>query len=135
MKRALALLVLPILLLAGGCSTILGTGDWDQVKVTYLATADGDDYTLVVTPTEASYTLDGKASSHELPSGAWDLLTTGLRTFGDHTSENCPDGSVVTIEASAAGTVKQTFAASSCDTDGLFSTAKTLIEQVVAQLK
>lgn len=135
MKRVLALLALPIVMVVSGCSTILGTGDWDQVKVSYLATADGDDYTLVVTPTEASYTLDGKATSHELPSGAWDLLTTGLRTFGDHTSENCPDGSVVTIEASAGGTVKQTFAASSCDTDGVFSTAQTLIEQVISQLK
>ena len=135
MKRVLVLLVLPILVALGGCSTILGTGDWDQVKVTYLANADGDDYTLVVTPTEASYTLDGKASSYELPSGAWNLLTTGIRTLGDHTGESCPDGSTLTIEASAAGSVKQTFAASSCDTDGVFSTAKALIEQVVSQLK
>ncbi|MCW5951762.1 MAG: hypothetical protein KIT69_05860 [Propionibacteriaceae bacterium] len=135
MKRVIALLILPVLLVLGGCSTILGTGDWDQVKVSYLSSADGDDYTLLVTPTEASYTLAGEASTHELPSGVWDLLTTGVRSLGDHTSDTCADGSVLTIEASAAGTVKQTFAASSCDADGLFSTAQSLIEQVVSRLK
>lgn len=134
MKRLLALLVLPIVLVVSGCSAFLGTGDWDQIKVSYLA-AEGDDYNLVVTPTSASYTLDGNASSHELPSGAWDLLTTGLRTLGDHTSESCPEGSTVTIEASATGTIKQTFAASSCDADGMFDTAQTLVEQLVNQLK
>lgn len=134
MKRALVLLVLPILVMVSGCSTLLGTGDWDQVKVDYLTNTEGDDHRLVVTPTEASITLDDQVTSHELPSGTWDLLTTGLRALGDHSSDACPDGSVLTIEASAAGTVKQTFAASSCDTDGVFDTAQTLIEQLIAQL-
>ncbi len=135
MKRAIALFVLPILLVLGGCSAVLGTGDWDRVAVTYLSSADAESYTLVVTPTEASYTMGGEASTHELPSGVWELLTTGVRTLGEHTSDSCPDGSTLTIEASAAGTTKQTFAASSCDADGVFASAQALIEQVVSRLK
>lgn len=134
MKRVLVLLVLPVLLVLSGCSTILGTGDWDEVKVAYSGSTEGD-YSLVVTPTEVSYTLDGKASTHELPAGAWTALTTGVRALGSHTAGNCADGSAITIQASAAGTVKQTFEASSCDADGVFATAKQLVEQVVSQLK
>ena len=35
MKRLLSLLVLPLLLVLAGCSSLLGTGEWDLVKVTY----------------------------------------------------------------------------------------------------
>lgn len=138
MKRALVLLLLPLLLIAGGCSTLLGTGDWDEVKVTFQSGSDADqpgDYTLLVTPTEASYTLDGKATTHELPSGAWEALTTGLRALGDHAGENCLDGQNLTIQALAAGTVKQTFEATSCDAGDALGQAQALIEQVISRLK
>ena len=36
------------------------------------------DYTLVVTPTGASYTVEGKETRQELPDGAWSALTTGV---------------------------------------------------------
>lgn len=138
MKRLLAVLVLPLLLVIGGCSSILGTGDWDQIKVTYASGSDAEqpgDYTLVVTPEQASYTLDGKASTRDLPSGSWEVLTTGVRSLGEHTAGDCLDGALLTIEASASGTVKQTFEASSCDSDELLGRAQSLIEQVVSQLK
>ncbi|MEA5118094.1 MAG: hypothetical protein VB036_10820 [Propionicimonas sp.] len=138
MKRCLVLLLLPLLLVATGCSSVLGTGDWDQVKVTYLSGSDAKqagDYTLVVTPKQASYTLDGKESTHELPTGAWQVLTTGVRTLGAHTPKNCLDGASLAIEASAEGSVKQSFEATSCDAGDLLNQAKAVAEQVISQLK
>lgn len=138
MKRLLALLALPLIVAVGGCSTLLGTGDWDEVRVSYtsgLAAEQAGDYTLVVTPAKASYTLDGKPTSYDLPEGTWDLLTTGVRTLGAKDGGGCLDGATLIIEASAGGSVKQSFEANSCDADGLLDRAKSLIEQVVNQLK
>ncbi|MGC3954770.1 MAG: hypothetical protein QM804_11110 [Propionicimonas sp.] len=138
MKRALVLLVLPLLVALGGCSSLLGTGDWDEVKVSYAAGFEAEragDYTLVVTPKQASYTLDGKATSYDLPEGTWEVLTTGVRALGGHESQECLDGAQLTIEASAAGKSKQSFEATSCDADGLLERAKGVIEQVISQLK
>lgn len=137
MKRLLSLLVLPLLLVLAGCSSLLGTGDWDLVKVTYAPGSEesAPGYALVVTPEQASYTLDGKESVHELPAGTWDLLTTGVRALGDHASPECLDGAHLTIEASAAGSVKQTFEATTCDAGDLLANAQGLIQQVINQLK
>lgn len=138
MKRVLILLAAPLLFVLAGCSSLLGTGDWDQVKVTYLSGSDETprgDYTLVVTPKQASYTLNGKESTHELPSGVWEVLTTGVRGLGAHTSDSCLDGASLTIEAAAKGSVKQRFEATSCDAGDLLKQAKGVVEQVVNQLK
>lgn len=139
MKRLLlVVLALPLLVVASGCSSLLGTADWDQVKVSYFAASTAEqpgDYTLVVTPKQASYTLDGKASTHELPEGVWELLTTGVRTLGTHEPGSCLDGALLIIEASSSGTVKQTFEASSCDAGDLLDQAQGLIQQVISQLK
>lgn len=136
MKRLLVLLLLPLLAVAG-CSSVLGTGDWDEVRVTFASGVDNEqpgNYTLVVTPEQASYTLDGKTTSHELPTGTWQVLTTGVRSLGAHPAEGCLDGALLTIEAMADGTVKQTFEASSCDAEGLLDTAQSLIQQVISRL-
>ena len=134
MKRLLALLVLPLVLTVTGCS-MLGGGDWDEVQVSFDASTTSGDYTLVVTPTEATYTLDGKATSHELPTGVWTVLTTGLKTLGDRTGDACLDGQTILIEASAAGEVKQAFEANSCDAGDAFTQAQSLIEQVLSRLR
>lgn len=138
MKRLLALLVLPLLLVMSGCSSLLGTGDWDQIKVAYSSDSGatrGGDYTLVVTPKGVSYTLDGKTTTHDLPSGSWQVLTTGVRALGAHSGASCADGSLIKIEASAAGAVKQTFESTSCDAGDLLGKAQDLIQQLIGQLK
>ena len=134
MKRLVALLVLPLVLAVTGCS-LLGGSDWDEVKVSFDASTASGDYTLVMTPAEATYTLDGKATTHELPTGVWTALTTGLKALGDRTGEACLDGQTILIEASAAGEVKQAFEANSCDAGDAFTQAQSLIEQVLSRLR
>lgn len=65
----------------------------------------------------------------------WTVLTTGLKTLGDRTGDACLDGQTIIIEASAAGEVKQTFEANSCDAGDTFSQARSLIEQVLSRLR
>lgn len=132
MRRLLA--ALAALLLLTGCAQVLGTGDWTQVEVRFQAGSAKDqkgNYTLLVTPTEATYTLDGTSSSHELPQGVWDALTTSIRTLGDRESEACPGGQFLTIEASAGDAVKQTYQASSCDAGDALKQAQGVLDQVL----
>ncbi len=137
MKR-LVILLLPLALVWSGCAQLLGTADWDRIEATYRAgSAENQtgNYTLVVTPSQISYEVDGKPSSQELPQGTWDLLTTGVRALGARDGQACPGGESVAIEASAGGSVKQAFQASSCDSDDAFAQAKALIEQIVQRLQ
>ena len=136
MRRLLA--ALAALLLLTGCSQVLGTADWNQVRVDFQAgSTEGQEgnYTLLVTPTEAVYTLDGKSTSHELPQGAWDALTAGIRTLGERTSEPCPGGQFLSVEARAGDAVKHTYQASSCDAGNALAQAQALLEQLIGQLR
>ena len=131
--------VLVLLLALTGCSQMLGTADWDRIEVTYTPPDDpgqtAPGYTLVVTPTEATYMLDGEEKTGELPDGAWSALTTGVRAFGDRTGASCTGKGSITIKASAVGTAKQSFEANGCDPGDIFKQAQALVSQVIAQLK
>lgn len=136
MRRLLA--VLAALLLFTGCSQALGTADWDQIKVDFQAGSTQDqkgNYTLLVTPTEATYTLDGKSTAHDLPQGAWEALTTGVRALGERSSEPCPGGQFLQLEARAGDAVKLTYQASSCDAGNALAQAQALLEQLIGQLR
>lgn len=133
MRRVLGLVVVVLLALTG-CAQALGTADWDKIEVTFTATDSTGDYHLVVTPTEASYTLNGKETTDKLPDGAWTALTTGVRAFGDRTATACADKGAISIAASAKGVVKQSFQANSCDAGDVFEQAQALVAQIVAQL-
>lgn len=133
-KRFLVLLLALALSALSGCSQLLGTSDWDRISVTYSAgSAPGQtgNYTLVVTPTDVSYELDGKRTTEKLPDGAWDTLVTGVRALGARQGDGCPGGQFIAIQAKAGSGVKQSFQASSCDAGDAFAQAKALIEQVV----
>ena len=119
---------------------MLGTTDWDRIEVTYTSAEDStdqtmDDYTLVVTPTEASYTLNGEKKSDTLPEGAWSALATGVRTLGDRKGVACEGKGSISIKASAAGTAKQSFEANGCDAGEVFTQATDLMAQIIAQIK
>lgn len=125
--------VLVLLLALTGCSQVLGTADWDRIEVAY--TAGSDSYTLVVTPSEASYTIDGKESSQKLPEGLWTTVVTGVRALGGREPTKCANGEEIQIVAKAGSAVKQTFAANSCDAGDALKQAKALMEQVIALIK
>ncbi len=131
--------VLVLLLAFAGCSQMFGTADWDEIEVTFTPADDAGQtmpgYTLVVTPTEATYTLDGDEKTAQLPEGAWSALTTGVRAFGDRKGTACTGKGSITIRASAVGTVKQNFEANGCDAGDVFEQAQALVSQVIAQLK
>ena len=132
--------VLVLLLTLAGCSQVLGTADWDKIEVTYTSPKGSTDlpagdYVLVVTPTEASYTINGESKSGKLPDGAWTALTTGIRALGDRKATACTDKGSITITASAAGTAKQNFAANGCDAGDVFKQATDLVAQIIAQIK
>lgn len=130
--------VMVVLLALSGCSQVLGTSDWDRIEATFSAgMADNAKagYTLVVTPTEASYTVDGKKNSQKLPDGAWTTLTTGIRALGAREGTTCADGEAVQIVAKAGSTVKQSFQANSCDAGDVMKQAKALLDQVIALIK
>ena len=138
MKR-LVVAVLALLLTLTGCSQVLGTADWDTIEVTFTSPDDPGltmgDYTLVVTPTEATYTLNGEKKSGTLPDGAWSALTTGVRAFGDRKATACSGKGSITIAASAGGTAKQHFEANGCDAGDAFKQATDLVAQIIAQIK
>jgi hypothetical protein len=137
MKRILVGVVV-LLLALSGCSQVLGTADWDRIEASFTAdasTGSKGDYTLVVTPTEASYTIDGKTSSQKLPEGAWTTLTTGVRALGPREGAACADGQAIQILAKAGGAVKQTYQANSCDAGDAMKQAKALLEQFIALIK
>lgn len=134
MKRALTLLVLPLLLVVSGCS-LLGSGDWEEVRVNVQSTGDKPSFSAVVTPTKATFTVDGKQTSQDLPTGTWQIITAGLSSLGDRKAEKCPDGEVVKVEARAEGAVKFSFGASSCDAEDALSRVRPLIDQLVALLR
>jgi hypothetical protein len=137
--RRVVVSVLVLLLSLAGCSQAIGTADWDKIEVTYKSPVDPGltmgDYTLVVTPTEAIYTLNGDKKTEKLPDGAWAALTTGVRAFGDRKGVACVDKGSITITASAAGTAKQNFEANGCDAGDVFKQASELVAQVIAQIK
>ena len=138
MNRLIASALVSLAVVLSGCAQVMGTADWDRIEVSYQAgSAENQtgNYSLTVTPTEASYEADGKPASYELPAGVWDVLTGGVRALGGRDGEACPGGEVLVIEASAQGAVKQEFEASSCDADGALSQAKVLIEQVLQRLQ
>lgn len=127
-----------LLLALSGCTQVLGTSDWDRIEASFSAgIADNpkSGYTLVVTPTEASYTIDGKESSQKLPDGAWVTLTTGIRALGAREGTTCADGEAVQIVAKAGSTVKQSFQANSCDAGDAMKQAKALLDQVISLIK
>ncbi len=139
MKR-LVVAVLALLLTLTGCSQVLGTAGWDKIQVTYTSPEGATDlpagdYTLVVTPTEASYTVNGEKKSNTLPDGAWTALTTGVRALGARTRADCSGKGSITITASAAGTSKQNFEANGCDAGDAFKQATDLAAQIIAQIK
>ena len=118
---------------------MLGTAEWDKVEVTYTSPEDPGatlgDYTLVATPTEVTYTLNGEKKTAKLADGAWAALTTGVRAFGDRSATACKGKGSITIKASAAGTTKQGFEANGCDAGDAFKQATDLVAQVIAQIK
>ena len=131
--------VVVLLLALVGCSQVLGTADWDRIEVAYTAAEDPgqvlSDYTLLVTPAEVTYTLNGDAKTEKLPDGAWSALSTGVRAFGDRKGVECAGKGSITIKASAAGAVKQNFEANGCDAGDAFDQATALVAQVIAQIK
>ena len=139
MKR-LVVAVLALLLTLTGCSQVLGTADWDKIQVTYQSPEGATDlpsgdYTLVVTPTDATYTINGEKTSNTLPDGAWTALSTGVRALGDRAGTACSGKGSITITASAAGTSKQNFEANGCDAGDAFKQATDLMAQIIAQIK
>ncbi len=118
---------------------MLGTADWDKIEVTYTSPEDPGltmgDYTLVVTPTEAMYTLNGEKKSGTLPEGAWAALTTGVRALGERKGMACSGKGSIAITASAAGSAKQSFEANGCDAGDAFKQATDLVAQIIAQIK
>jgi hypothetical protein len=127
-----------VLLALSGCSQVLGTADWDRIEASFsagIATGEKGGYTLVVTPTEVTYTIDGKESSEKMPDGLWTTLTTGVRALGAREGSTCADGEAVQIVAKAASTVKQSFQANSCDAGDAMKQAKALLDQVIALIK
>ena len=138
--RRVVVSVLVLLLALAGCSQALGTADWDKIEVTYTSPEGATDppmgdYTLVVTPTDATYTLNGEKKSDKLPDGAWSALSTGVRALGDRTGVACAGKGSISIKASAAGTAKQSFEANGCDAGDVFKQATDLVAQVIAQIK
>ncbi|MGB7961959.1 MAG: hypothetical protein WCF12_03235 [Propionicimonas sp.] len=133
MKRLL-LILLPVFLLFAGCAQLMGTSDWDTIQVTYSGSAVAEpkgNYTFTITPTEATYTIDGKSQSVELPKGAWDALGAGVRGLGERTSQPCPGSQTIGIIAKSAGVVSQSFEASSCDAGGVFDQAQQLVNMLL----
>lgn len=140
LMRRVVVGVLVLLLALAGCSQVLGTADWDKIEVTYTSPEGATDlpmgdYTLVVTPTDASYTLNGDKKSDKLPDGAWTAVSTGVRALGDRKGTACSGKGSITITASAAGTAKQNFEANGCDAGDVFKQATDLVAQVIAQIK
>lgn len=136
MKRLVA--VLAALLLVSGCSQVLGTTEWTRIEVIYQAGSAKDqngNYSLVVSPSEAVYTLDGKESSQELPQGAWETLTTGIRALGARESQPCPGGQFLSITAKAGESVKQAYQASSCDAGDALAQAQAAVGRVLELIK
>jgi hypothetical protein len=131
--RRIVVSALVLLLAFAGCSQVLGTTDWDRIEASY--SGDSGAYTLVVTPTEASYTLDGKESSQKLPDGVWTTLTTGVRALGAREGTTCAKGESVQIAALAGTVVKQSFAANSCDAGDAMKQAKAILDQVIQLIK
>ena len=134
MKRVVVAL-LALLLTLTGCSQMLGTADWDRVEVTFTSPEEMGDYTLVVTPAEATYTLNGEKKSGKLPDGAWAALSTGVRAFGDRKATTCSGKGSITIVASAAGKTRQNFGANGCDAGDAFKRATDLAAQIIAQIR
>ncbi len=139
MKR-LVVAVLALLLTLTGCSQVLGTADWDKIEVTYTSPEGATDlpagdYTLVVTPTDATYTINGEKKSDKLPDGAWTALSTGVRALGDRKGAACSGKGSIAITASAAGAAKQSFEANGCDAGDAFKQATDLVAQIIAQIK
>ena len=131
--RRIVVTALVLVLALAGCSQVLGTSDWDRIEASYSSTSGA--YTLVVTPAEATYTIDGKKSSQKLPDGAWTTLTTGVRALGAREGTTCAKGESVQILAKAGTAVKQSFAANSCDAGDAMKQAKAILDQVVQLIK
>lgn len=132
-KRILVLL-LPVLLLFTGCAQLMGTSGWDTIEVTFTGSATKDqkaNYTLAITPTTATYKVNGETQKTELPQGTWDALVTGVRALGERSSQSCPGGQTIRITARSGGQVSQTFEASSCDAGGLFDQAKQVADMLL----
>jgi len=138
LMRRVIVSVLVLLLALTGCSQVLGTADWDKIEVSYTSpdgATDLGDYTLVVTPTEATYTFNGEEKSDTLPDGAWTALSTGVRALGDRKGVACEGKGSISITASAAGAAKQSFEANGCDAGDVFKQATDLMAQIIAQIK
>lgn len=134
MKRALTLLLMPLFLVLSGCS-LLGGDDWEEVRVSLQSTGDKPSFSAVVTPSEATFTVDGKQTSQELPTGTWQVITAAVGSLGDRKAEKCPDGELVKVDARAGGTVKFSFSASSCDAEDALSKVRPLVDQLLALLR
>lgn len=132
MRRVLVGVLVALLALTG-CSQVIGTADWDRIEVSSTAVAGGD-YTLVVTPDEFTYTVDGKATADKLPDGVWTTLTTGVRALGGREAVKCADGQAIQIRALAGTTLKQSYAANSCDAGDALKQAQALVEQFIATI-
>lgn len=133
MKR-IVLVLLPLLLLFASCAQVMGVADWDTIEVSYAGSAvpgQKDSYSLTITPTEATYTIDGKSQTAELAPGAWGALVTGVRALGARTSQPCPGSQTIRITAKSGSEVSQSFEASSCDAGEVFSQAQQLAEMFV----
>lgn len=126
--------ILVVLLALTGCSQAIGTADWDRIEVSYAA-GGGGDYTLVVTPAEFTYTVDGKETADKLPDGAWATLTTGVRALGGREAVKCADGQEIRIRALSGTAVKQAYAANSCDAGDALKQAQALVEKVIALIQ
>lgn len=137
MKRIIVVL-LPVLLLFAGCAQLMGVADWDTIEVSYEGSAVPEQkgsYSLTITPTEATYTIDGKTQTAELAAGAWDALVTGVRALGERTSTPCPGSQAIRITAKSGSSVSQSFEASSCDAGEVFDQAQQLAEMLLQMFR
>ena len=137
MKRFL-LVLLPLLLLVTGCAQLMGTSDWDSIEVSYTGSAVPDqsgNYSFTITPTEATYTIDGKSQKAELAQGAWQALVTGVRALGERTTQPCPGSQTIRITAKSGSAVSQSFEASSCDAGEVFDQAQQLADMLLRMFR
>lgn len=133
MKRALV--GLSALLVLSGCSTLLGTANWDAVTITFDAAGSSQDYSVTLTSSKVSGTVAGQPVAEELPQGSWTAITAGVRGLGGREAEACADGQRITVVALSGTAVQQSFAATSCDAGDVFDQAVALAETALATLK
>lgn len=135
MRRIASLLAVALLL--AGCSLPFGPTDWNRIEITYDAGTtqpDQGDYTLVITPTQATFSRD-PGNPQKLPEGVWPVITAGLQALGPRQGVPCPEGPSIRILAKNDDTVKQSFEASKCDSGDALAQAEAAVTKILEALK